>query len=53
MITVSVGAAVVSDAPGSPPRSADELLAAADQSLYRAKQTGRDWPGAPIVLSHT
>jgi diguanylate cyclase (GGDEF)-like protein len=52
MITVSIGAAVVSDAPGSSPRSADELLAAADQSLYRAKQTGRDRPGAPVVLSH-
>lgn len=51
MITVSVGAAVVSDEPGSSPRSADELLAAADQSLYRAKQTGRDRPGTPVVLS--
>jgi len=51
MITVSVGAAVVSDPPGSAPRGADELLAAADQSLYRAKQTGRDRPGAPVMLS--
>ncbi|MEA5076086.1 MAG: diguanylate cyclase [Coriobacteriia bacterium] len=49
--TVSIGGAVTHDAAGSPPRRLEAMLAAADQSLYAAKQTGRDRAGTPIALS--
>jgi diguanylate cyclase (GGDEF)-like protein len=49
--TVSIGGAVTHDAAGSPPQRLESLLAAADQSLYSAKQTGRDRAGTPIALS--
>lgn len=51
--TVSIGGAVTHDPAGSPPRRLETLLAAADQSLYSAKQEGRDRAGAPIALSMT
>jgi diguanylate cyclase (GGDEF)-like protein len=47
---VSVGGVIIDDAPGSPPRHPDALLASADQSLYEAKRDGRDRIGAPVVL---
>ena len=40
-VTVSIGLASLRDL-GPGPRAAHELLAAADRSLYRAKQTGRN-----------
>jgi diguanylate cyclase (GGDEF)-like protein len=49
-ITVSVGGAFVTDgAPVTP----EQLLAAADLSLYEAKNSGRDRAGSPIVASST
>ncbi len=40
-VTVSIGLATIPDLPGAP-YTVDELLAAADRSLYRAKQAGRN-----------
>ena len=48
--TVSVGSVVSHDAAGSAPRSVESLLAAADQSLYNAKQTGRNCAGACVLF---
>jgi diguanylate cyclase (GGDEF)-like protein len=39
-VTVSIGAATMS--PAHPFAGPDELVRAADQTLYRAKQTGRN-----------
>jgi diguanylate cyclase (GGDEF)-like protein len=50
--TVSVGCAVSDHAAGSPPRSVQSLLAAADQSLYAAKQRGRDCAGGCVLLGN-
>jgi len=49
-ITVSVGIATAFDPPDSPPRALDDLLAAADRSLYAAKKAGRDRHGEPVLL---
>jgi diguanylate cyclase (GGDEF)-like protein len=40
--TVSIGLATLPEVPGGAPPTAEELLAAADRSLYRAKQAGRN-----------
>ncbi|MBN2247803.1 MAG: diguanylate cyclase [Coriobacteriia bacterium] len=48
--TVSIGVVVSHDVAGSEPRSVEGLLAAADQSLYGAKQAGRDRSGACILF---
>lgn len=49
-LTVSVGSVVSHDAAGSEPRSVESLLATADQSLYAAKQAGRNRAGASILF---
>jgi len=46
-LTVSVGGVVAKDPPGSPQRRIEMLLAAADQSLYEAKTSGRNCAGTP------
>ena len=50
-LTVSVGIATALDPPDSDPRDVDELLAAADRSLYAAKNSGRDRVADPVVLT--
>jgi len=49
-LSVSAGGAVAVDPASSHPRSPDRLLAAADQSLYTAKRTGRDTAAPPVIL---
>lgn len=49
-LSVSAGGAVAVDPPASYPRSPDRLLAAADQSLYTAKLSGRDRAAVPVIL---
>lgn len=49
-LRVTVGGAVALDPAGSAPRTVDEMIAAADVSLYAAKQAGRDRAGAPVTL---
>lgn len=48
-LTVSIGGVVAQDPPGSPPRRIEALLAAADQSLYEAKVSGRNCAGTPAA----
>jgi diguanylate cyclase (GGDEF)-like protein len=48
--TVSIGSSVMLDPPDSDPRTVDELLAAADQVLYAAKQSGRNRAADPVLL---
>ena len=50
-LTVSIGVATALDPPDSDPRDVDELLAAADRSLYAAKNSGRDRVADPVVLT--
>ncbi len=52
-LAVSIGGVVADDPPGSTPRSSEELLAAADRSLYAAKQSGRGCAADPITLRGT
>ncbi|MDI6712782.1 MAG: diguanylate cyclase [Anaerosomatales bacterium] len=49
-IRVTIGGAVALDPAGSEPRTADEIIAAADSSLYAAKRAGRDRAGEPVTL---
>ncbi|MCL4078637.1 diguanylate cyclase [Coriobacteriia bacterium Es71-Z0120] len=49
-VRVSVGGAIALDPAGSRPRSVDELIVAADTSLYEAKDAGRDRAGAAVTL---
>lgn len=49
-LTVSIGGVVSKDPAGSPPRRIEALLAAADQSLYAAKSSGRNCAGIPAVV---
>ncbi|MBC7265940.1 MAG: diguanylate cyclase [Coriobacteriia bacterium] len=49
-VRVTVGGAVALDPAGSEPRSVDEMIAAADVSLYEAKSAGRDRAGTPVTL---
>lgn len=49
-LSVSAGGAVAVDPPASHPRGPDRLLAAADQSLYTAKLSGRDRAAEPVIL---
>jgi diguanylate cyclase (GGDEF)-like protein len=50
-VTVSIGSVVASDRPGVAPRTLEELLAAADQALYSAKEMGRDRAADPVILT--
>lgn len=49
-IRITIGGAIARDPAGSRPRTADEIIAAADSSLYGAKRAGRDRAGAPVTL---
>lgn len=49
-LTVSIGGVVAKDPPGSPQRRIESLLAAADQSLYEAKMSGRNCAGNPAAV---
>lgn len=49
-LTVSIGGVVAHDAAGSAPRRIEALLAAADQSLYEAKTSGRNCAGVPATV---
>ncbi|MHB1342190.1 MAG: diguanylate cyclase [Coriobacteriia bacterium] len=49
-LSVSAGGVVACDPVGSVPRSSDRLLASADQSLYAAKQSGRNRAAEPVIL---
>lgn len=49
-LSVSVGGVIAKDPPGSHARSIDALLAGADQSLYAAKNQGRDRAAEPVLL---
>lgn len=49
-LSVSAGGVIACDPAGSIPRSPDRLLASADQSLYAAKQSGRNRAADPIIL---
>lgn len=48
-LSVSIGGVVAEDPAGSTPRRVDTLLVAADQSLYAAKQSGRDQAAPPVI----
>ena len=48
--SVSVGGVIAHDIAGSTPRAVSELLAAADRSLYEAKNSGRACSAAASVL---
>ncbi len=48
-LTVSIGGAITTG--GSTPADVEQLIVGADQSLYQAKQTGRNQAAAPIVVS--
>ena len=50
-VTVSIGSVVASDTAGASTRTLEELMAAADQALYSAKEMGRDRAAEPVVLS--
>jgi diguanylate cyclase (GGDEF)-like protein len=50
-VTVSIGSVVASDRAGVSPRTLEELLGAADQGLYSAKEMGRDRAAEPVVLT--
>jgi len=49
-LSVSIGGVIAKDPPGSHVRATDRLLASADQSLYAAKNAGRDMAAAPVLL---
>lgn len=49
-LTVSIGGVVAQDPAGSPARRIEALLAAADQSLYEAKTSGRNCAGMPAMV---
>lgn len=50
-LTVSIGGSIAADDAGSPPRRIEALLTAADKSLYRAKNGGRDRAAEPTDVA--